>query len=223
VSKPRMTTRTREAYLMAAIAQVRPIFKAAGHPLPAVIRVSVGWGYATRGESKHILAQAWARCTSADDTNAVFISPRLSTADDALSALMHELAHVADDCEHGHGAQFKVIGEAIGLEGNATQMLPGIALSATLITIAEALGTYPHSELDPDATRAPADPSADPVKPPSKVHTGPARQVGSRHIKATCMYDQCAAIGYLMRVSRHWIEVAQPICPVCRTEMTVTY
>jgi hypothetical protein len=221
-----MTTRTietREQYLLAAIEQVRPLFIEAGHPLPDAIKVSVGFGYSTRGESKHILAQAWAACTSDDGSNAVFVSPILKTADDALAALMHELVHVADDCVHGHGKVFGEIGSKIGLEGTKTQMLPGVSLMATLITIVEALGAYPHAQLDPNATRS-GQPRTDDDEAArgGRVHTGPARQTGTRHIKAVCMTEICTARGYLVRLSQHWIDVAVPICPVCTHKMHVS-
>jgi hypothetical protein len=200
--------------LLSAIERVRPIFTAAGHPLPERIKVSVGFGFATSGESRSILAQAWAACTSDDGSNAIFVSPILATADDALAALMHELVHVADDCAHGHGKVFGQIGAKVGLEGPKTSMLPGVALTAELITIVESLGTYPHARLDPDATRA-SEPGEQGDKPArgGRVHTGPARQT-SRYFKAWCL--QC---GYMVHTTRKWLEIAIPVCPVCMQTM----
>jgi len=214
---------TREEWLAAAINAVRPIFADVEWDLPDTIRVSVGFGYNGAAENKHILAQCWAKCTSDDDTNAVFVSPILGDAVDVLSAVMHELAHAADDCKSGHRGDFKTIGEAIGLEGKPTQMLPGVALSATLITIVETLGAYPHAVLDPMAVRSevPVGSDGEPIPAGARVRTGPATQT-NRHHKATCMNSECVAIGYLVRTSQHWLSIATPICPVCRTEMTVT-
>jgi len=211
---------TREAWLGAAIEAVRPIFTDAGAPLPERIRVSVGFGYNGAAENKHILAQAWASVTSHDGIPAVFISPIIADAVDALCALLHELNHTSDDCASGHGKAFKATGEAIGLEGKPTQMLPGVALSAVLITVAETLGAYPHSALDPHATRVPVGPASDEQAPAGRVRTGPATQT-NRHLAAVCMNDACAAKGYTVRTSRKWLEIATPICPVCLTTMNV--
>jgi hypothetical protein len=213
---------TREEWLLAAIDQVRPTFAEVGHPLPTEIRVSVGFGYGARAESRYILAQTWATVTCADNIPAVFISPMIEANDDALAALLHELVHVADDCISGHSGRFVEIGKAIGLEGKPTQMLPGVAMFATVVTIAETLGHYPHAALDPNATRVEV-PTGTPTTKSggTRVHTGPARQT-NRHYKAVCMNAECPAIGYLVRTSNHWLTVATPICPVCKAEMTVT-
>ena len=56
---------TREAWLHRAIEAFRPRFTQIGLPLPARLHVSVGFGYSSRAESKHILGQCWARRASA--------------------------------------------------------------------------------------------------------------------------------------------------------------
>jgi len=216
---------TREAWLTAAINAVRPMFATAGYPLPRKVRVSVGFGYNSGAENKHILAQAWANFASADGTPAVFISPVIADAVDAFGALMHELVHVADNCESGHRGTFVKIGEAIGLEGKPTQMLPGIVLEAQLVTIVASIGTYPHAALhvgplpqrdtDDTGTIAPARIRI------QRVHTGPAAQ-SNRHFKAECHNTKCSAEGYLIRTSQKWLTVATPICPVCRKDMHVS-
>lgn len=207
--------RTREAWLVAAIDSVRPLFKEAVAPLPKVIHVSVGFGYNGRAENRTILAQAWEKKASDDGAPTVFISPVIATTDDALGALVHELVHVADDCQHGHGRDYRVLGETIGLEGKPTEMLPGVALAATLITISETLGAYPHSKLNVDSEIPGEDGEVTQQK-----NTAPSRQT-NRHLACTCMNVNCTAVGYVLRTSNKWLNVAVPFCPVCKVEMTV--
>jgi hypothetical protein len=209
---------TREEWLNSAIDAVRPMFTEAGYPIPQRVRVSVGWGYGAYAESKFILGQTWATVTSADFVPAVFISPAIDDADIALGVLLHELVHVVDDCKNGHRGDFVTIARAVGLEGKPTQAFPGVALQASIITITETLGHYPHAALNVNAVG-----TDDPSKPGTKVrvHTGPGRQT-HRTYKAVCMNAECEALGYLGRHSRHWLNVATPICPVCRTDMVVT-
>jgi hypothetical protein len=213
---------TREQWLTAAIDAVRPTFDEVNYPLPRTIHVSVGFGYNGAAENKHILAQTWATVTSEDSNPAVFISPVIATAEDAIGALMHELAHVADDCENGHRGRFVEIGTAIGLEGKPTQMLPGVATEAMIFTITAMLGTYPHSKLDTARVRVAVNPDGTPSSEPAKrVRTGPATQT-NRHLACICMNAECVAKGYLIRTSSKWMAIAVPKCPVCLTEMDVS-
>ena len=48
---------TREAWLHRAIEAFRPRFTKIGLPLPEKLHVSVGFGYSSQAESKHILGQ----------------------------------------------------------------------------------------------------------------------------------------------------------------------
>jgi len=219
---------TREEWLQAAIEYVRPMVNAAAeaagmakHSMPTHIRVSCGFGWA-KAENSSILGQTFASVVTDDGQSAVFVSPVIASAEDALMVLMHELVHVVDDCISGHSGRFVEIGKALGLDGKPTQMLPATALQAELMLIAADLGDYPHSRLDIDMIRAASKTPSTPSKPRVRVSSGPAAQHGSRHIKAVCMNSACDARGYLVRTSAHWISVATPICPVCKTDMHVS-
>lgn len=219
---------TREAWLLAAIEMLRPQINAAGtsammqdDALPEQIRVSCGFGWA-RAENTAILGQTFATLVTDDGVPAVFVSPVIDNAFDALMVLAHELVHVIDDCASGHAGRFVVIGKALGLDGIPTQMLPGVGMQADLMLIAEELGAYPHSKIDIDLIRAASKAPSTPEQPRVRVTSGPRAQHGSRHIKAVCMNNKCDAQGYLIRTSAHWINVATPICPVCRTDMHVS-
>src|SRR5260370_42629408 len=78
---------TREAWLHAAAEVFRPRFTEIGLPLPERLHISVGFGYGSRAESRQLLAQCWARCTSADGVNHIFISPAQGAPAPVLAAL----------------------------------------------------------------------------------------------------------------------------------------
>jgi hypothetical protein len=160
---------TREAWLHRAIGAFRPRFTEIGLPLPARLHVSVGFGYSSRAESKHILAQCWARRASADGVNHIFPGPQEGDPAAMLISLLHELIHAADDCQSGHKGAFAQAATRLGFEGPMTQTPPGLDLTADVITLAEALGPFPHARLDPATASVPvrAPPGAAPPRPPA--------------------------------------------------------
>ena len=66
-----------------------------------------------------------------------------------LVSLLHELIHAADDCASGRKGAFAEAATRLGFEGPMTRTPPGIELTAVVITLAEALGPFPHARLDP--------------------------------------------------------------------------
>ena len=203
---------TRETWLHRAIEALRPRFAEIGMPLPGKIHVSVGFGYGSRAESKHILGQCWARCASADGVNHVFISPVEADPAGMLATLVHELVHAADDCAHGHKGPFAEAATRLGLEGKMTATRPGTALAAELITLAVALGAFPHGKLDPAGRLVPVPPGKpggpDGGDPGGKIHSGPGKQ-GTRLIKLTAV----GCCGYTVRTTRRWLDQGEPLCP----------
>ena len=178
---------TREAWLHRAIEAFRPRFTEIGLPLPAKLHVSVGFGYSSRAESKYILGQCWARRASADGVNHIFLGPQEGDPAGMLVSLLHELIHAADDCASGHKGAFAEAATRLGFDGPMTRTPPGIELAAEVITLAEALGPFPHARLDPAAADVPAPvpPGGAPAPDPGgKVHSGPGKQ-GTRLIKLT--------------------------------------
>jgi hypothetical protein len=200
---------TREAWLHRAIEAFRPRFAEIGLPLPDKIHVSVGFGYSSRAESKHILGQCWARRASADGVNHIFLGPQEGDPAGMLVSLLHELIHAADDCASGHKGAFTQAATRLGFEGPMTQTPPGIELAAEVITLAEALGPFPHARLDPAAADAPTPvpPGAPAPDSGGKVHSGPGKQ-GTRLIKLT---TPCC--GYTVRTTRKWLDQGYPLCP----------
>ena len=125
-----------------------------------------------------------------------------------LISLLHELIHAADDCQSGHKGAFAEAATRLGFEGPMTKTPPGLDLTAEVITLAEALGPFPHARLDPTTTSVPVPvpPGAAPG-PGGKVHSGPGKQ-GTRMIKLTA-----ACCGYTVRTTRKWLDEGYPLCP----------
>jgi len=204
---------TREAWLHQAIEAFRPRFTEIGLPLPGQIHVSIGFGYGSKAESKHILGQCWARRASADGVNHIFLGPQEGDPAGMLVSLLHELIHAADDCASGHKGTFAEAATRLGFEGPMTQTPPGLELTAEVITLAEALGPFPHAKLDTAMADVPAPvpPGGSPAPAPApgggKIHSGPGKQ-GTRMIKLTA-----ACCGYTVRTTRKWLDQGYPLCP----------
>jgi hypothetical protein len=232
-STPTTTGLTREGWLEAATDYFRARFVEVGYPLPEHIHLSVGFGYGVRAESKYILGQTWGRKASADGVDHVFIGPMEGgntpeAAADVLVTLLHELIHVAlvdpetGIIQDGHKGRFAEIATRLGFDGPMTQTPPSITLMAELLTLAAALGTYPHGKLDVDIMRAPA-PTPPLVtvggelpKGPGmwKTHSGPAKQ-GTRQRLVICNAEHIdpELNGYRVRMTAKWIALGLPRCP----------
>jgi hypothetical protein len=88
-----------------------------------------------------------------------------------------------------------------------------LALTAELITLAEAPRPFPHARLDPAAADAPepVPPGGSPAPVPP-IRSGPGKQ-GTRMIKLTA----AACCGYTVRTTRKWLdEQGEPLCPARR-------
>lgn len=200
------TTSTREAWLLAAVEALRPRFTEVGLPLPAAIRVSVGFGHGAKRESATILGQCWAARASADNVPTVFISPELDDTARVLDVLLHELIHAADDCQSGHKGAFAEAATRLGLEGKMTATTAGVALAAEMMTLAASLGDYAHAKLSvPKVTsEVPVGPDGRPVP---RIHSGPKTQ-GTRMLKC-----ECPCCGYVVRTTAKWLAMGAPKCP----------
>ncbi len=182
---------TREAWLMALAAKLRPTFEAVGAPVPGEVRLSCGWPSkgATASRNRRI-GECWSAQCSADGTREVFISPTLADSVEVGAVLVHELVHAAGYV--GHGADFAKVARALGLTGRMTATVAGERLNAELAVITSELGPYPHATLTPGEDE---------------------RKQSTRLLKV-----ECAECGYTIRVTAKWLEVGFPTCP-CGTVM----
>ena len=180
---------TREQWLEAALEAVRPLFERRGYRLPAC-RVSCG--FASSGTRNGYIGQCWSAAVSADRRNQIFISPVLEDPFEVLDTLVHELVHAVDDCRHKHGAEFRKIALAIGLEGPMRSAGAGPKLKLQLQQLAAALGPYPHAKL------------MLPAAAPRKQRRARAR---------------CETCGFTVPMLKAYLHVGPPICPQDRVPM----
>ena len=179
-----MSEINREQWLMRAVDHILPIFERAGYSVPAV-KVSVGFP-STGAKGRH-LGQCWSTKSAIDGINQIFIAPHLQTPFDFLDTLVHELVHAVDDCQSGHGDNFKKIALGVGLKGPMRSAGAGELLKQDLIQMAESLGSFPHGRLSL------------PIRTMQKAPKRP----GAR----------CAKCGYEIVMLKRHLPLGPPLCP----------
>ena len=140
---------TREEYLQKAKDELNErVFKQAGYEIPEV-KISCSWALGTADKNKKTLGQCVPRSWSKANINEIMIVPTVDDSLQVIDTLAHELVHAVDDCESGHGAGFRKICMAVGLNGNSqmTYACAGDELTQTIKEIVEDIGLYPHNEL----------------------------------------------------------------------------
>jgi len=193
--------KTREEWLDAMTAALRPKFKANGTPIPAKVRASCGWPATGALARKHrTIGQCWDASASEGGNCEIFITPTLSDPIKVGGVLVHELLHAAletmnPDQHISHGPIFKHAMGGLGLTGKATATGESAELKRELAAIAKKLGKYPHSALR--------------ITRKGKVQS-------TRLLKAVC--PDC---GYTIRVTAKWVEVGLPTC-VCGGEFELS-
>lgn len=191
MTKPNLT---REDWLLALTAALKPLFVQHAATLPTKLRVSCGWPSRSATASKaRRIGECWTPKASADVTTEIFISPCLADAVRVADVLVHELCHAAVGIECGHKGAFAKLARAIGLEGKLTATVASAALAAELKRLADAVGPYPHAELNG-------------LERPGKKQT-------TRLVKIVC--PECE---YTCRTTAKWLEVGLPTC-CCGADM----
>lgn len=150
----RNTIGTREEWLAAFIENARPVFIAAGVPIPERLRVGVGFAFASR----KAIGQCWTDEASSDAHFETIVSPVHDTGVAAADTLTHELVHAAVGTRHGHKRPFQALCEKVGLRklGGKWECAGGEgnpAWHAWADPIIEALGPYPGARLNADLIR----------------------------------------------------------------------
>lgn len=177
---------TREGWLSHAFALLSRKFSEQGYPLPENVKISCGFPVGSRG-GKKILGQAISQAASAAGYHETFISPTISDPVLVLGVAAHEYGHHAVGIEAGHGPRFKAFCAAVGLEGKATEALPGANLRDWLASeVLPMLGDYPHAAVDPSQRK----------------------KQTTRMIKLVC-----PETGYTVRTTKKWLEQGYPTSP----------
>lgn len=177
---------TREQWLLAAVAGLRPFFQDAGQTIPMKLRASCGWPSTGGTRSKHTtIGQCFQRTNSADGHYEIFIHPGLDEPVHVLETLVHEIGHAALPEGTGHKAPFARFCKAIGLEGKPTATHAGEDLRTKLVALAETLGKYPHGAL-----------------------VAGGKKQGTRLLAVRCTQCEC-----VVRMTAKWLdEVGPPTC-----------
>lgn len=187
----------REAWLQQAAGVMRGWLEEVPEVEVPPVWVSIGFP-GGRSKSSTTVGQCWSRGASADGVNHIFISPVRGSDQsvEALSTLLHELVHAADDCQSGHTKNFIRIARALGFTPKWTSSCNRTdELTGRLEALVERFGPLPHGALIGE-----------------KAADTPKKQ-GTRMLKLECPDD-----GYIVRTTQKWVEVGMPVCP-CGTEL----
>jgi hypothetical protein len=137
---------TREQWLNAFVEASRTEFDKAGYPLPAKVRVSVGFtSTGMRGKS---IGECWSNECSADGYFEIFLKPTTTSDGRMADILTHELCHAAAGLAAGHGPNFGKVARALGLEGKLTSTVAGSGWYAWALPILSALGPMPYGAIE---------------------------------------------------------------------------
>ena len=140
---------TREEYLQKAKDELNNrVFKQAGYEIPE-LKISCSWALGTADKNKKTLGQCVPRSWSKANINEIMIMPTVDDSEKVIDILAHELVHAVDDNKSGHGAGFRKICLAVGLNGSSQMRYAcaGDELKQTITEIVKDIGLYPHSEL----------------------------------------------------------------------------
>lgn len=194
---------TREQWLHRAAKELERYYGKKGHVFPEKLRISCGWpsNRAVSQKSRSV-GQCWSPKASSDGATEIFISPYLDTPEDVIGTLAHELCHAVVGTDKGHGKEFRLMAEAVGLEGQMTATRPGPYLRKAAVQICEKIGGYPHKKLD----------------------MAQRKKQSTRLLKVVCPNKKCEfkAIEdrpYSVRMSNTVLAHAAPQCGMCGEEM----
>lgn len=184
---PKFTTR--EEWLTYVANELRPHYKAAGHPIP--VKVRFGIGFMVEGYRSKAIGQCWDVNASGDKHVEIFIAPSQDKPVKVAGILAHELVHAAVGHKAGHKKPFKDACKVLGLEGKATCAFPGADMQRKVLDpILKRAGKLPHARINAGTIKR--------------------KKAGTRLLKA-----ECAECGYCVRVTKKWLDVAgAPFCGI---------
>ena len=181
---------TREAWLAAAAARLRPAFAAQGLTIPHTIRYAIA--FPSSGSRGNRVGECWQPQASAEGYHTIIVRADIAQEADVLAVLVHEAIHASLPHGTGHGPAFRKAALALGLTGKMTATAATPALVDRLNALVRIIGPLPHGRLNFGY-------GAD--DKPKKQDT--------RMLKACC-----ADCDYTIRLSRKWAEAGLPECPL---------
>lgn len=177
-----MTLQTREEWLTAALALIR------GRVPAVAARVRVACGFPSSYTRSGTLSECWPDHASRDGTWEVLISPTVALPTEVftllLGSVLHTLPGAATKGSHGYRTACLDAGLA-----PADDAWKGVVATEYLWDTygadLEAIGTYPHAE----------------------IQAGAKKHQSTRMLKLTC-----PACGYIIRTTARWIATGVPTC-----------
>lgn len=156
-------------------------------------KVRVTIGWPKRAATCGRIGECWSAEASSDGHAECFISPELTRGLYIVEVLAHELVHATMGAGVGHGPPFRRLALAIGLCGPMRSTTSGPEMMRWINALIARIGDYPAGFI---------------IDTPVQ---------GTRMQKVVC--TRC---GYLVRVTRKWIDIAgPPICPTDQVPLTV--
>lgn len=189
---------TREEWLETLIEKLRPHYAAVEVPIPEKVRVSFGWPSKNAlGAKTRRMGECWMVEAAEDGINQIFLSPLMTTAQEASGVLAHELIHAALPTGAGHKGPFKKACKKVGVtDGPAKSALPGPELQEKINEILATMEPYPHVALVPKTVD---------------------KKQSTRMLKILC--TDSSHEPYILRGSKKTFDAGIPDCPVCREPM----
>ena len=176
-------------WLEDALGEVKSLFAEHGYDVPPV---KVTLGFTSKGLRSSTVGECWPRGASTSGINHIFISPANASSDGIISTLIHECIHAIDNCEHGHGKEFKSIALRVGFKVPMRSTPVGDELKQRIAEIIGRIGEYRGSTIK--AAHKP------------RIQKPPARA-------------RCPECGYTITMLKDFLNIGPPICPQHKVHM----
>lgn len=170
-------------WLEDALMEVKILFAEHGYDVPPV---KVTLGFTSKGLRSSTVGECWPRGASTSDINHIFISPANTSSEGIISTLIHECIHAIDNCEHGHGKEFKSIALKVGFKVPMRSTPASDELKQRIAGILGRIGVYGGSTII--AAHQP------------RLQKPPARA-------------KCPECGYTISMLKDFLNVGPPMCP----------
>jgi len=170
-------------WLEDALVEVKGLFAEHGYDVPPV---KVTLGFTSKGLRSSTVGECWPRVASTSDINHIFISPANTSSEGIISTLIHECIHAIDNCEHGHGKEFKSIALRVGFKVPMRSTPAGEELKQRIAEIIGRIGEYRGSTIK--ASHQP------------RLQKPPARA-------------KCQECGYTITMLKQFLNQGPPLCP----------